>query len=460
MMDELADAFGGAFKVNNIENDVNAPHPRYSQYKSKITGSSQKERRKRILEIQKQNRFDSLVHVRRLAQGKWDDMPDHDDDSMEVDNYIRHTRPGKNYKNQLMLSEWLVEVPEDLETEWIMEMCPIGKRCLVITTRGQTIAYAKSGLYINSFPSNLPGGSKRKGVKYTEEESTILDCIYNDVTQTYYILDLMCWNGHPVYDSETEFRFFWLLSKMEEYPELDVKSKYNPYKFIALPQIACTKSAMAEAVAQPMLVALDGLLFYHKKARYTFGSTPLVLWLKPYMLPEILGVPATDEQMKRIPSNYVNQSEFIKKFEEKEAKEKEKKQRKYSERKQAKSANKKEPMEVSGNQKQSQQTEITKTANKSKNMSTQTPAKMEGRVQPARSCKTYGRGKPITNKQQFTTYDSVYTDYNFTGWTGGYSLDAASQFTAGQSGSGDARMMARGGGKGGRGGRGSGMDTY
>lgn len=40
---------------------------------------------------------------------------------------------------------------------------------------------------------------------------------------------------------------------------------------------------------------VDGLLFYHKQTHYTPGSTPLVGWLRPYMVPEILGlaVPAT-----------------------------------------------------------------------------------------------------------------------------------------------------------------------
>lgn len=31
---------------------------------------------------------------------------------------------------------------------------------------------------------------------------TVLDCIYSELTRTFYILDLMCWKGHPVYDSE------------------------------------------------------------------------------------------------------------------------------------------------------------------------------------------------------------------------------------------------------------------
>lgn len=35
---------------------------------------------------------------------------------------------------------------------------------------------------------------------------------------------------------------------------------------------------------------LDGILFYHKQTHYTTGSTPLVGWLKPWMLPEVLRV--------------------------------------------------------------------------------------------------------------------------------------------------------------------------
>ena len=35
---------------------------------------------------------------------------------------------------------------------------------------------------------------------------------------------------------------------------------------------------------------LDGLMFYHKKTAYTAGETPLVGWLKPFMVPEVLGI--------------------------------------------------------------------------------------------------------------------------------------------------------------------------
>ena len=46
---------------------------------------------------------------------------------------------------------------------------------------------------------------------------------------------------------------------------------------------------------------LDGLLFYHKELHYTPGVTPLIGWLKPWMLPEILSVPVPDSIMAKKP---------------------------------------------------------------------------------------------------------------------------------------------------------------
>lgn len=44
---------------------------------------------------------------------------------------------------QLMLSEWLVEVPTELDTDWLMVVCPVGKRSLIVAS--------KVKLFINAF---------------------------------------------------------------------------------------------------------------------------------------------------------------------------------------------------------------------------------------------------------------------------------------------------------------------
>lgn len=42
---------------------------------------------------------------------------------------------------------------------------------------------------------------------------------------------------------------------------------------------------------------LDGLVFFHKHGHYHQGVTPLVGWLKAYMVPEILGIPIAPEHL-------------------------------------------------------------------------------------------------------------------------------------------------------------------
>lgn len=44
-----------------------------------------------------------------------------------------------------MLSEWLVDVPSDLEQEWVVVVCPVGKRALVVASRVSWVPPAAKG---------------------------------------------------------------------------------------------------------------------------------------------------------------------------------------------------------------------------------------------------------------------------------------------------------------------------
>jgi snurportin-1 len=39
---------------------------------------------------------------------------------------------------------------------------------------------------------------------------------------------------------------------------------------------------------------VDGLLFFHQQTHYTPGTTPLVTWLTPQLVPEILGISVSE----------------------------------------------------------------------------------------------------------------------------------------------------------------------
>ncbi|XP_005000870.1 snurportin-1 isoform X2 [Cavia porcellus] len=258
-MEELSQALAGSFSVSQDLNSTATPHPRLSQYKSKYSSLEQSERRRRLLELQKSKRLDYVNHARRLAEDDWTGMESEDEDTkddteMDIDT---GKKLPKRYANQ-----------------------------------GSTSAYTKSGYCVNRFPSLLPGGNRRNST--TAKDYTILDCIYSEVSQTYYVLDVMCWRGHPVYDCQTDFRFYWMQSKLPEEEGLGEKTKLNPFKFVGLKNFPCTPESLCNVLAMDFPFEVDGLLFYHRQTHYSPGSTPLVGWLRPYMVSDILGVAVPD----------------------------------------------------------------------------------------------------------------------------------------------------------------------
>lgn len=60
----------------------------------------------------------------------------------------------------------------------------------------------------------------------------------------------------------------------------------------------------------PKGIELDGINFYNPEGMYTTGESPLVLWLKVFMIPEILYMPINDQLAQSRPSDYVNIFEY------------------------------------------------------------------------------------------------------------------------------------------------------
>ena len=225
--------------------------------------------------------------------------------------------PREFYKNQLMLSKWLGEVPLDLEENWLLILCPEGRRNLVVAANGSTKVFSKSGKHVNSFPSNLPGGNRNQGK--TRNKCTILDCIYSESKGIFYILDMMCWDGHQYHECDTEFRLSWVQQKLIENQDLRERYKINPYSFQSLPVYRCTKEIITDALNSPMPFNenLDGLLIYHKRVHYIPGETSLVGWIKSYMVPELLNIQVCKNLMEQRPVDYDGMKTNLKKQNEK-----------------------------------------------------------------------------------------------------------------------------------------------
>ncbi|MGH0115320.1 UNVERIFIED_CONTAM: hypothetical protein FKN15_006748 [Acipenser sinensis] len=82
----------------------------------------------------KTKRLNYVNHTRRLADGDWTGTDSNEEQGEEVEIGEKKKLP-KHYANQLMLSEWLVDIPSDLATEWLMVVCPVGKRSLIVASK-------------------------------------------------------------------------------------------------------------------------------------------------------------------------------------------------------------------------------------------------------------------------------------------------------------------------------------
>ena len=99
----------------------------------------------------------------------------------------------------------------------------------------------RNGRVLHRFASWLPCGSRRTQAGNDSDSYCILDCIFQEARSTYYIMDLMCWKGYTLYDCSTEFRQFWMQSKLPEARPADAGSCSEcRYSFEPVPAFKCS----------------------------------------------------------------------------------------------------------------------------------------------------------------------------------------------------------------------------
>jgi len=89
---------------------------------------------------------------------------------------------------------------------------------------------------------------------------------------------MMIWRGRELYDCTTEFRFFWMHSKLEE-EKVNLRAP-NRKQFVPLPAYSATSSGIQSAYSDPVAFVRDGLYFVHRRTHYSPGQTPLALTWK------------------------------------------------------------------------------------------------------------------------------------------------------------------------------------
>lgn len=238
--------------------------------------TNQIERRRELLKRQKEKREEVFSQLRYL------------DESDPVDEKKTRWPPRRSRRPvalpcpiDMMFAEWLFNIPEDLSS-WFVIPCPRGQRCLVIVHSHRTFVYNKHGNVIRTIQTNLP-------------RQTILYCIYDHRSSIYHILDLIMWNGQD-YSTQVECqcRFFMLMS-------LEGDRRLNQHFQILLRTTVDQEQWTIEAE--------DGYLFYHPLGFYECGYSPLVCWLKPFMIEDILHIQCSYPIVK--PVGYTTSEEYM-----------------------------------------------------------------------------------------------------------------------------------------------------
>ncbi|GJY34054.1 snurportin-1 [Tanacetum coccineum] len=164
--------------------------------------SDQHKRRELSLQRQANNRTQAQLHARRLASSILSEPnvpepiveePDASEDINDID--LRQAAKLKGpearrwFASQLMLPEWMIDVPDRLNHDWYVFARPSGKRCFVVSSNGTTVSRLRNGSLLHRFPSALPNGAKTRD--RSAQSYCILDCIFHELDQTYYVIDMV-----------------------------------------------------------------------------------------------------------------------------------------------------------------------------------------------------------------------------------------------------------------------------
>eukprot|EP00899_Mesostigma_viride_P003454 jgi/Mesvir1/13109/Mv06088-RA.1 len=315
--------------------------PGHRPYKRKTSISDQQKRRQVALERQKTARREIQEHARSLAGlisgpqspdevdrlERASSCPDIvvDKDVMDMDanrQKVPLTQVArKMYRrvesldcidaleatgSQQTLPEWMVDIPPDLARNWFVMARPEGVRCLVVVARGRTESRLKSGKVLHRGFSFLPNGSKATAT--SSSVFSILDCIYHERDDTYYVIDMMCWKGYLLYDCTAEFRLYWVNTKLHEEtpkalePVTAEEREAGFHRFVPVASYKCDLQGLAATLGAQQAYTTDGLLLYNKLGHYHLGLTPLVLLWKdaqcsPYLLETDANGGVPDQQL-------------------------------------------------------------------------------------------------------------------------------------------------------------------
>eukprot|EP00892_Ulva_mutabilis_P003393 jgi/Ulvmu1/1425/UM011_0154.1 len=197
------------------------------------------------------------------------------------------TKPRQNkrgytkeyYANLLMMYEWMIGLPQDLGPGWRVLARPEGKRCLLIASRGRTVTRTNNGQVLHIFPSALPNGSANSR-KQNRAAFSIFDAVFHEPDSTYYVVDVLAWNGVHLCASDVDCRMPWARSHFDSMEAASEPFPGHRFRIRMCDMHVCNESGLAAVYHDVTPYTKDGLIFSHSMSPYIVGgaaSSPFAL---------------------------------------------------------------------------------------------------------------------------------------------------------------------------------------
>ncbi|KAI6183389.1 S-methyl-5'-thioadenosine phosphorylase [Aphelenchoides bicaudatus] len=298
-MDDVLSAISDKLEVG-CESGTTSDH--YSKYKNYgAEEKCQRERRADWLKRQREGRSE-LFEKRRsnvnregeemsVATSSEDNLNNNEDSNLvemqdtSSDKQKSPTKPGSwkshmhkeklqrvEFQNRLMYGEWLIDLPEDFASEWRIVPTPKAKRCLIVFDQNFCTMFNKNG-----------GTIHKISISTRISPPAICDGLVKGTIA--YILDFIDIKPYEIETCDFDCRRFLGKSFLTDNQILEATDKNSKWSFELLEATPdCKRETIERFASEPSTFKQDGLMFYHREGLYSRGVTPLVNWLKPWML--------------------------------------------------------------------------------------------------------------------------------------------------------------------------------
>ncbi|KAL3320136.1 hypothetical protein Ciccas_001168 [Cichlidogyrus casuarinus] len=215
-VDELIEGLSNSLSVDCTDRNILLSSSKRNRY---IIDKKRSDRNKNAVENRNKRRELIIDCLRFHAQIGAESSTIVDDKLFSnpwASNSQRNARNNWSLSNLLSIGNWLEEWSDDIHSDYLIKLCPVGKHVLVYSERGNTYVFSRAGYLLLKCQSNLPGGSSDSNKPHY---SAVLDCIVeSSITAKenrlksfkVYVLDVLYFNGVCYENEAASSRFNWL----------------------------------------------------------------------------------------------------------------------------------------------------------------------------------------------------------------------------------------------------------